>query len=150
MRKYENFIIAAVLILLDGYWLRMTWNLPVTASTTLYGPRFFPTVIMVGIFICSLFFLWKGFKERNALVKDEDVIKCEAGNRKKVIILAVLVLFYIILFERIGFALSSIIYIIIAQLIFGIRNKIILFLISPTVIIGLNVLFVMVFKIPVP
>ena len=150
MQRYENVIIALVLLLLDGYWLKMTMALPQNASTTLYGPRFFPQVIMIGILLCRWIFFWKGVQQKSYVSKDGDVIKCQEGNRNKVLALLVLFLGYIILFEQIGFFLSSVIYIILAQIVFGIRNKIILCLVSPGVILVLNILFVIVFKIPVP
>jgi len=149
MKRYENFIIAFVLLILDGYWMKMTLALPQNSSTTIYGPRFFPQVIMAGIFLCALLFLWKGVRQWKAVLEDDDITKCH-GDKRKIVALMILFFCYVLLFNQIGFFISSVIYIIIAQIIFGIRNKVVLFLVSPSVILILNVLFVMMFKIPVP
>lgn len=144
MQRSENFIIALVLALLSSYWLKMSMTLPQTATTTLYGPRFFPQLILEGLFLCIVIFLWKGLRQLKNKYQTETLVK------PKVLILLLIIVGYIFLFERVGFGIASIIYIIVAQLLFGIRNKLILFLISPCIIVALNVLFVVIFKIPVP
>lgn len=150
MQRSENFVIAFVLALLGCYWFKMTMDLPQTATTTLYGPRFFPQLILGGLFLCIVLFLWKGIRQMWSKSNRSAGVNRVAFMNRKVIILFLFVLGYIFLFERIGFCLSSILYIILAQLLFGIRSKFVLFLISPGVIIVLNMLFVIVFKIPVP
>lgn len=151
MQRYENFVIAFVLALISGYWLNMTLSLPQSASTALYGPRFFPQLILGGLVICTLLFLWNGFQQRDTQrnVQAQSFLFHRLW-KDKLLILLLLVVGYVFLFERIGFCLSSILYIVIAQLLFGIRNKVILFFVSPAVILALNALFVTVFKIPVP
>lgn len=150
MSRNENFLIALTLLLIDGYWLKITLELPQSASTTIYGPSFFPMVIIAGIFICSMMFLWSGFRQKPVKTKDDDITKCQESNRNKVIAFIVLVVGYVFLFQQIGFFLASVLYIVIGQYIFGIRNKLVMFVVSPAVILALNILFVQAFKIPIP
>ena len=149
MKRYENFIIAIALLLLDAFWAFNTLALPADPSTP-YDTRFFPFLIIGGLALCSVIFIIKGFTEKPKQMSDEDLIKCEAGNRKKVLMLILLVFVYIALFEFLGFFLSSLIYLIVAQIIFGVRSKVTLFAVTPAILLVLNVVFVMAFKIPLP
>lgn len=147
MKIRENFAIAIVLGLMAGFWIYMTAELPKVVSGEKYGPAYFPKVIIFALIVCSALFLFKGIRD---LKKDQGVVIITKENSIKCLIFTVILSIYGILFIKIGFWASSIIFLIAALWLFGVRSKIVLFLYPPIFVVLLNLLFTSVFRIILP
>ncbi|MEL7566206.1 MAG: tripartite tricarboxylate transporter TctB family protein [Dehalobacterium sp.] len=147
MKIRENFTIAIVLGLTAGFWIYMTAELPKVVSGEKYGPAYFPRIIIFGLIVCSALFLFMGIKN---FKKDQGVVLITKENTIKCLIFTVILSIYGVLFIKIGFIASSIMFLIVALWLFGVRSKKVFFLYSPVLVVLLNLLFSHVFSIPLP
>lgn len=114
---------------------------------TSYGPEFFPKLILVSLAILSLSLTIKGCRN---LTKGES----KQAFDKKIFFLIlsyiILLIIYINLFFITGFIISTIIFLIVGQYLFGLRKWLTLFLIAIIVPFALYYIFTALFNIPLP
>lgn len=116
-------------------------------TDALYGPDFFPKLILYILIFCSVLLLIKviiNYKKNSVHVSFNKVTGI------KITAFIILLIIYINLFFWIGFIFSTIIFLLIAQYIFGMRKYIQLILISVAVPILLHFIFSYLFQIPLP
>lgn len=137
--------IVLLLFALAGYALSM--NLVDVNSTAKYGPDFFPKLILATLAIFAIVLVVSGAKKiRNS--------KSMLGINKTVvfnIFLFILILIgYIMLFFTTGFIISTVVFLLIGQWVFGIRKIPVVIVTTITIPIALFFVFTVFFKIPLP
>lgn len=117
------------------------------STNEFYGPDFFPKIITIFMAILGVYMLISSVLRKRKSTEEFIINK---HLITKIILFIVLMAAYFSLFFVVGFIISSIIFLIVAQWIFGVKNKIILFAVSILVPIGLFVFFTQLFNIPIP
>ena len=148
MKKQTVDITTSIILLvlcLTGFLL--AGNISVPQDTTGYGPTFFPRLVLILLALLSSILLIKGIRSYK---HDEEKIHFDKDSMLKTAVFIILLLIYLVLFFVIGFIFSSIIFLFIAQLIFGIRNITKLVVVSVFVPIILYFIFTNLFQIPLP
>src|SRR5699024_3165049 len=112
-----------------------------------FGPRFFPKLILILLVVLSVSLLIKGII---SLKTEKTSIKFNLKKILRVAIYIVLLIAYINLFFITGFIFSTIIFLIIAQYLFGMRSWLKLIVISIVTPIILYYFFTGLFNIPLP
>lgn len=112
-----------------------------------YGPDFFPKLILIALAILSL-----GLGIKGVINLKDDKSKNYLDKKVFFLILVyiLLLIVYINLFFITGFIISTIIFLIVAQYLFGLRKWITIFLVSIIVPFTLYYLFTALFNIPLP
>lgn len=112
-----------------------------------YGPSFFPKLIITLLMIASFFLVvntilkWKASKETLQLNKNLLLT---------ILLFSGVLVVYILLFFITGFIISTIIFLLIAQFIFGVRKPLLLVGISVILPVILFFIFTQAFNIPLP
>ena len=146
-----NTIFPIVLLILEGYWYKLTFDVPVgagdagTAGTNVSFPRFVLCVMLV----CTIvIFVQELAKAGRAQAKESD--PAARMDAIKVVIMAVALVAYVALFDTVGFILSTICIMLLAGVLFGQRNKVLLISISILFPIFLYLVFRFALKIMLP
>lgn len=114
-----------------------------------YGPDFFPKLILTLLAVTSVLLIGGGVL-RMKKEKNYKLIQFDRTLVGKVVLFTVLLIAYIQLFFVAGFIISTILFLLAAQLIFGIRKIVLLVSVSVVLPIVLFFVFTIAFKIPLP
>ncbi|WP_424580076.1 tripartite tricarboxylate transporter TctB family protein [Virgibacillus halodenitrificans] len=116
-------------------------------TETLYGPDFFPKLVLILLIAFSIVLCIKGFLS----LKGEST-KWEIDRKLifQILLYIILLVIYINLFFIIGFVYSTIVFLLIGQYLFGLRKWIRLILVAIIVPFVLYYLFTNLFNIPLP
>ncbi|MCG3088263.1 tripartite tricarboxylate transporter TctB family protein [Sporosarcina cyprini] len=114
-----------------------------------YGPDFFPKLILALLAIASVF-LVTGAAFRMRQEAGPSPTQFDRAAIGKILALIVVLIAYILLFSVTGFIISTILFLLVAQWIFGIRKILLLGTVSIVVPVVLYIVFTMAFKIPLP
>lgn len=117
------------------------------STNVFYGPDFFPKLITVFMMVLG------GYMLVTSLIHRRKSTVSFEFNKQTVIKIAVFILLmagYFFLFFVVGFIISSIVFLLLAQWIFGVKNKITIIAVSILVPIALYLFFTQLFNIPIP
>lgn len=114
---------------------------------TSYGPDFFPKLILIALTVLSFALTIKGFFD---FKKDDSRPHIDKKMVMLIIAYIILLIVYINLFFMTGFIISTIIFLIIAQYLFGLRKWFTIILVSIIVPFSLYYIFTALFNIPLP
>lgn len=117
------------------------------ANNEFYGPDFFPKLITISMMILGGYMLVKSLL---TFRKSTEAFEFNQQTALKIVLFILLMAGYFLLFFIVGFIISSIIFLIFAQWIFGVKNKLIVIMVSVLVPIGLYLFFTQLFNIPIP
>lgn len=136
-----------VLLMLSVLGYVAAGNLVDPQSPVKYGPDFFPKLVLSLLAITSFILLVNGIRKIKTSKEYMDINK-----RKILVILAFIIILigYIGLFFVTGFIISTIVFLLIGQWIFGVKKVVFLILTSISVPALLYFLFSTFFKIPLP
>lgn len=154
MKKYlsAKTIFPVFLLLFEGYWLKLTSEIRITAidagafATSASFPRFI-LIIMMACTIAALVFELCGIsREPEAAESDPQSWKDTA----KVAVLAVVIAAYVLLFNLLGFIISTVLMMLIANVLYGQRSKVLAVTVSVLFPVFLYVVFRYALKIMLP
>lgn len=114
-----------------------------------YGPDFFPKLVLLLLAFTSILLVGSaliGLKRKS----DSKPIQIDMQTVGKILLFIVLLVAYILLFFVTGFIVSTFLFLLAAQWIFGIRKLVLLGTVSVAVPITLYFVFTLAFKIPLP
>ncbi|WP_052256821.1 tripartite tricarboxylate transporter TctB family protein [Salinicoccus sp. YB14-2] len=112
-----------------------------------YGPAFFPRLIFILLFVFAIMMVLESILKRKLKVEEQVFSKKMLLNA----LLLILTIFgYILLFNFIGFLISSILFLFASQVIFNVKNKIMLIGVSVVIPFILYFIFSNLFNIPLP
>src|SRR5690625_3944213 len=111
-----------------------------------FGPSFFPKLVLITLAILSLSLLIKGIV---SLKTDKTKININVKKIIRVVFYIFLLIIYINLFFITGFIMSTILFLIISQYLFGVRNWMKIIIISIITPILLYYFFTGLFNIPI-
>lgn len=114
-----------------------------------YGPDFFPKLILTLLAIASVALIAGGALSIKKQ-KNFSPIQFDRSVIRKILVFTVLLITYILLFFWAGFIISTILFLLAAQWIFGLRKIPLLVGVSIVLPILLYFIFTMAFKIPLP
>lgn len=114
-----------------------------------YGPDFFPKLILTLLAFTSVLLLGSA-AIRLKRETDSQPIKLDRQMVGKILLFVVVLFAYILLFFVTGFIVSTILFLLAAQWVFGIRKLVLLGSVSVLVPIVLYFVFTLAFKIPLP
>ncbi|KGR77608.1 tripartite tricarboxylate transporter TctB family protein [Ureibacillus manganicus] len=112
-----------------------------------YGPSFFPKLILTLLMIASIIlvvntiFKWKASK---------DTFQLDKNILLTIFIFTGVLIGYVLLFFVTGFIISTIVFLLVAQFIFGVRKPVLLIGVSVILPILLYLIFTKAFNIPLP
>lgn len=117
MRK-GNIVVSIIMLILGGFVLYTTASFP-AGSGNVVGPGFFPRIIAIGLLILGgVLFI------QNTIIKSEDKeLKVFKKENMKSYLVMLITLVYLIAMSMVGFVISSIVYLIILMIMYGIENK---------------------------
>lgn len=141
-----NSIIGLIFISFSIFWLTMINGLPEGTKLAAYGPKFFPKIITYGIIIVSIALIIQDFISENKTTKFE----YEVADVKKVLLLIALMVAYLFLMPIVGYVVTTIIALFLTLLLFGLKNKKSLILISILFPVLSNILFQTFLKVGLP
>ena len=158
MKNKTDFSIGIGILVFCTVMLQQIMLLPAPAGSELFSARSFPLGINIFLFILSALLVYSSFKNKKTQSEwPEHRIVIRIGQ------MALSILCYVLLFIfagdisiqnawRVGtvFALSTFLFLIIAQLITGYRNLLKIFLIAGITTIFFYFIFVHFFKVPLP
>lgn len=154
MKKYlsTKIIFPVFLLIFEGYWLKLTSEIKITAidagafATSASFPRFVLLIMMactIAVFVFELCAAGKNAEPADASPQTRmDVVK--------VIVLAFVILAYVLLFNRLGFILSTALMMLIANALYGQRNKLLSLAVSVLFPLFLYLVFRYALKIMLP
>ncbi len=144
MRK-GNIVVSIIMLILGGFVLYTTSSFP-QVNGNVVGPEFFPRIIAIGLLILGGILLIQ-----NTIIKSEDKeLKFFKKDNMKSYLVMLITLVYLIAMSFVGFVISSIIYLIILMIMYGIENKI-KAVINSVVIVGIvYVVFNNLLSVPLP
>lgn len=153
MKAKVDLVAGVLLILFVAYGLYLAFQLNATA-TTIYGPGFFPKFVLSALGIFSIILLINTLKSMKHKKDKADASNTETVTDykivKKILYLIILMIAYVIAFVYFGFFIPTIIFLILAEIIFGIKKAYVIILssvLSPAI---MYFLFVNLFNIPLP
>lgn len=117
------------------------------SNNEFYGPDFFPKIITISMMILGGHMLVKSLL---TLKNSKESFKFNQQTALKILLFILLMAGYFLLFFIVGFIISSIIFLLFAQWIFGVKNKLTIIIVSVLVPIGLYLFFTQLFNIPIP
>lgn len=117
------------------------------SNNELYGPDFFPKLITVSMMIIGGYMLIKNLL---TFKNSTESFKFDKQTALKILLFILLMAGYFFLFFIVGFIISSIIFLIFAQGIFGVKNKLTIIMVAILVPVGLYLFFTQLFNIPIP
>lgn len=117
------------------------------SSDQTFGPDFFPKLVLSLLAIMAIVLIISSILN---LKESQNILQLDKKIVGKIILFIVVLVIYIALFFNVGFIISSILFLLIGQWIFGVRKKILLFAISVSVPLFLYFFFTVLFKIPLP
>lgn len=117
------------------------------SNNEFYGPNFFPKIITISMIVLAGYMLVTSLIHARKSTKSFEFNKHTA---MKIALFILLMAGYFFLFFVVGFIISSIVFLILAQWIFGVKNKITVLAVSVLVPIGLYLFFTQLFNIPIP
>ncbi len=158
MKNKTDFSIGIGILVFCTVMLQQIMLLPAPAGSELFSARSFPLGINIFLFILSALLVYSSFKNKKTQSEwPEHRIVIRIGQ------MALSILCYVLLFIFAGdisiqnawpvgtvFALSTFLFLIIAQLITGYRNLLKIFLIAGITTIFFYFIFVHFFKVPLP
>jgi len=158
MKNKTDFSIGIGILVFCTVMLQQIMLLPAPAGSELFSARSFPLGINIFLFILSALLVYSSFKTKKTQSEwPEHRIVIRIGQ------MALSILCYVLLFIFAGdisiqnawpvgtvFALSTFLFLIIAQLITGYRNLLKIFLIAGITTIFFYFIFVHFFKVPLP
>lgn len=114
-----------------------------------YGPDFFPKLILILLALTSALLVVGAVLK---LKKDSDspAIRIDRSTVGKILLFVGVLIAYILLFFVAGFIVSTILFLLVAQWIFGVRKLALLGTVSVIVPVVLYFVFTTAFKIPLP
>lgn len=139
-------IIGVVFLLFALYWNTLINGLPAKVRLTRYGAAFFPRIIVFGIIIISIVLIIRDFGNRSEKNKF-NLNKCGA---LKVLLLVTAIIIYSLIMPIVGYMLSTIIVLAFALWLFGLRNKLVLILVSVSFPVMINYFFQVLLRLPLP
>src|SRR5699024_2666321 len=113
----------------------------------LYGPDLFPKLISIIIGILGLYLLISSVIN---LKNYKNILDINHNLVFKIIIFIIVITASFYLFSLVGFIISSVLFLVVAQLIFGVKNYLAITLVSIFVPLALYLFFTQVFNIPIP
>lgn len=154
MKKYlsTKTIFPVFLLLFEGYWLKLTSEIKITAidagafATSASFPRFILLIMMactIAVFVFEVCAAGKSTEPADSSPQ----ARMDVG---KVIILALVILAYVLLFNRLGFILSTALMMLIANALYGQRNKLLSIAVSVLFPLFLYLVFRYALKIMLP
>lgn len=154
MKKYlsAKTIFPVFLLIFEGYWLKLTSEIKTTVidagafATSASFPRFILTAMMTCTLATLIFELRWISKHPNTEESDPQSWKDTA----KVLILAVLIAAYVLFFNRLGFIVSTTVMMLIANVLYGQRSKVLTVAISVFFPVFLYAVFRYALKIMLP
>lgn len=114
-----------------------------------YGPDFFPKLILTLLAITSAL-LVVGAVLKLKKNSESSPIQIDRSTVGKILLLVGVLIAYILLFFVAGFIVSTILFLLVAQWIFGVRKLVLLGTVSVVLPIVLYFVFTIAFKIPLP
>jgi len=133
--------------------LYLAFNLE-SVSTTIYGPGFFPKIVLVALGFFTLVLLINTIKKIKNSNEKSDVKSFKriliSTIAKRVLLFIVLLIAYVTSFVYFGFLIPTVIFLIIAQIVFTVKKAYIIALSSIAGSVIMYLLFVNLFNIPLP
>jgi len=119
MNKTQDIVTSCILLGISGLGFAFTTTLPPAPSSSTFGPAFFPNVILILLSACAcLQFAIALFGRASG--KPHSPMTADAW--KRVLLLIALFTGYIALFLNAGFAVSTPVFLYLAQIVFGRRD----------------------------
>ncbi len=146
MRIHDS-LIGGVLLVLS---LAVLWHIQgfPPAPGQAYGPAVFPGLIAGGLALCSAVLMWQGLRARQPLLLLGDGLRSGRHVAAFVLVIASMV-FYILLAEKLGFVLCSVLVLFFLQWALGVKPRIAL----PVAVVATLVIhacFYKLLKVPLP
>lgn len=120
-----------------------------SGSDAPYGPDFFPKLVLILLGVCSLVLFVKGIMDMKTKQRVSR-LQLDKGLIVSIVLYVILLIVYINLFFVTGFIISTIIFLLIGQYLFGVRKWLRLIVIAIIVPFILYYLFTVLFNIPLP
>lgn len=139
-------ITGVVFLLFALYWNTLINGLPAKTRLARYGAAFFPRIIVFGIIIISIILIIRDLGSRSK--KDE--FSLNKRGALKVLLLIIAITIYSLIMTTLGYILSTIIVLAFVLWLFGLRNKLVLILISISFSVMINYFFQVLLQLPLP
>ena len=144
MRK-GNIVVSIIMLILGGFVLYTTSTFPETSGNVV-GPGFFPSIVAIGLLILGIVLFIQ-----NTVIKSENrEVEFFGKDNMKSYLIMLITLVYLIGMSFVGFLVSSIIYLTILMIMYGIGSKV-KAVINSAVIVGIvYVVFNNLLSVPLP
>ena len=141
-----NSIIGMIFIAFSIFWNILIKKLPTGTKLAVYGPKFFPQIVIGGIIIVSILLIIQDIANKDNKIKFE----FEKTDVLKVIVLVIVIIGYLLLMPITGYIISTIVALGITLWLFGLRNPRNFILASILFPVLSNILFQTVLKVGLP
>lgn len=150
-KKYKDVVIGSVLMVLSCIYLVLTFQIKLTNIDRIVGSRMFPQICGIMILALSAYLTVSGIKKSKTIEAGE---KTGKNYRKTMIVLGSYAA-YIFLLDKIGFTLSSILYLFSQMIVMGSwpvkkKSMIIFFIIAVISSASIYILFNKIFMLMLP
>jgi len=115
-KKYKDVVIGGVLAVLSFIYIAMSFQIKLTNIDRIVGSRLFPQICGVLILALSVYLIVYGIKQSKSIEAGD---KEPAKNYTKTVIVLGSYAAYIFLMDKIGFTLSSILYLFSQMIVMG-------------------------------
>lgn len=145
--KFDN-ILAILLIAVAGFWLKICSNITTDEYTSQFStPQDIPRVLGIAIIVLSVMLLIK-----NIFFNQTEEKTVSIDKKKVLLVLAMVVLCFVYtkVIEIIGYIIATIIFLGIMFILYGVKNKVVIGVLTIIVPIALYALFALALKVPLP
>lgn len=145
MSRNSDFWLSLVFMGFSAVAAALTLDVPVAGTGGTLGPSFLPWLMIGGLSLFSLALLWRS--QRHA-----ELAAAPPGLRMLVKLggFAFLMLAYAVIYEPVGYLVSSLVFFVVALLVLGERRWLQLLLVPPGVVLAIYVVFAKVMQVYLP
>jgi putative tricarboxylic transport membrane protein len=118
-----------------------------SSSTSQFGPAFFPNLILVCMALCAVPLIIKGVRLH---YREKEKLSIDRARMIRISLLIITLIVYVVLFLTIGFLFSTLLYLVVGQLLFGVKKPSLLLGTTILIPISFYFIFTTLFKVPLP
>lgn len=145
MSRNSDFWLSLVLLGFSALVAGWTFDVPSAGTGGTLGPSFLPWLMIVGIAVFALLLLWRSQRQAELAAASPGLhVVVKLGG------FLLLMLVYAMVYEPVGYLISSLVFFVVALLVLRERRWLQLLLVPPAVVGGVYLVFTQVMKVYLP